>query len=308
MFTGDSDIEGWPTNSRFPGSANVGVGGWTCKNVLNKIDSQLSTHNPDWVVLVCGENDLAYGTNAATAFSRFSSVFAKIQATGARVLYMGTKPEPDTTPLHNKYQSYDTKIRELAASTAAADASAGAYPKLIMVDVYEGFEAIGNGGNLYQNDDLHLSNQGYALWTAWAIQAMSTQTTSEMQVVLDCYQWRSGTCLAVNNGAGGDINECTDGTHDCDNNAICTDTNGSFSCDCSTGWEGTGTSCANINECTEGTHDCDANAACTDTDGSFSCNCSTGWEGTGTSCTNINECTACARMRGNRYLTGLVRE
>lgn len=53
MFTGDSDIEGWSTAKTFPGSVNVGVGGWTCKNVLNKIGQQLRAHNPDWVVLVC---------------------------------------------------------------------------------------------------------------------------------------------------------------------------------------------------------------------------------------------------------------
>ena len=53
MFTGDSDIEGWSTAKKFPGSTNVGVGGWTCKSVLNKIDQQLRAHKPDWVVLVC---------------------------------------------------------------------------------------------------------------------------------------------------------------------------------------------------------------------------------------------------------------
>ena len=102
---------------------------------------------------------------------------------------------------------YDAEIRALATADAIAAAGAGAYPTLIMVDVYEGFEAVGNGGNLYQNDGLHLSTQGYTFWTAWSIQAMSTQPTSEMQVVLDCYQWRSGTCLAKNN-VGGAGSEC----------------------------------------------------------------------------------------------------
>lgn len=41
-----------------------------------------------------------------------------------------------------------------------------------------------------------------------------------------------------------DINECTEGTHNCDGNATCTDTDGSFDCVCNTGYTGNGTDCA----------------------------------------------------------------
>ena len=40
-----------------------------------------------------------------------------------------------------------------------------------------------------------------------------------------------------------DINECTTGTHNCDMNAICIDTDGSFNCTCNNGYEGNGTLC-----------------------------------------------------------------
>ena len=41
-----------------------------------------------------------------------------------------------------------------------------------------------------------------------------------------------------------DINECSN-TEDnnCDENAICTNTNGSFTCQCETGYTGNGTTC-----------------------------------------------------------------
>ena len=40
-----------------------------------------------------------------------------------------------------------------------------------------------------------------------------------------------------------DIDECTENQHDCDKNAICTNAEGSFSCDCIGGYTGNGTSC-----------------------------------------------------------------
>ena len=41
-----------------------------------------------------------------------------------------------------------------------------------------------------------------------------------------------------------DIDECTDGSHDCDANAGCTNTPGSFTCACNTGYSGDGVTCA----------------------------------------------------------------
>ena len=43
-----------------------------------------------------------------------------------------------------------------------------------------------------------------------------------------------------------DIDECAIGTHDChrDSNATCKDTDGSFTCICSEGFDGNGTFCA----------------------------------------------------------------
>jgi hypothetical protein len=40
-----------------------------------------------------------------------------------------------------------------------------------------------------------------------------------------------------------DINECTDGTHNCHPNASCTDNGPSFICTCDPGYTGDGTVC-----------------------------------------------------------------
>ena len=40
-----------------------------------------------------------------------------------------------------------------------------------------------------------------------------------------------------------DIDECTNGSHDCDMNANCTNTEGTFTCQCITGYYGNGYNC-----------------------------------------------------------------
>ena len=40
-----------------------------------------------------------------------------------------------------------------------------------------------------------------------------------------------------------DINECEVGTDSCDENADCTNTDGSYTCSCTTGYSGDGMSC-----------------------------------------------------------------
>jgi len=92
----------------------------------------------------------------------------------------------------------------------------------------------------------------------------------------------------------GDVNECADATlNNCDVNAFCTDTAGSFTCTCNPGYTGAGTTgtCINVNECADATlNNCDVNAVCTDTVGSYTCTCNTGYTGDGFTCTDINEC------------------
>ena len=109
-----------------------------------------------------------------------------------------------------------------------------------------------------------------------------------------------------------DINECENGSHDCNENATCVNTAGHFKCSCNKGFKGDGKTCSGIiyvllynlvhvyklpsdfisfcivqlgiDECQDGSHDCNEDATCVNTAGHFNCSCNNGFSGDGKTC------------------------
>jgi hypothetical protein len=94
-----------------------------------------------------------------------------------------------------------------------------------------------------------------------------------LTISCDCWLGYEG------NGTYCEPNACELQTHDCDQNATCTKTPGSFTCSCKSGFaqnqsmiDGTEGSCSDIDECLSQTHQCvKPNFLCTNTLGSYSC-------------------------------------
>ena len=76
----------------------------------------------------------------------------------------------------------------------------------------------------------------------------------------------------------------------CDADATCTNSTGSYSCACNSGFKGDGKVCDDINECLVDNGGCDKNAKCTNAPGSSSCACAPFWSGDGKTCTDVDEC------------------
>ena len=73
-----------------------------------------------------------------------------------------------------------------------------------------------------------------------------------------------------------DYDECLERSHDCNEQANCTNAYGSYNCICRQGYEGDGFSCSDIDECASGTDDCLGEDLCENLQGSYKCMCKDG--------------------------------
>ena len=77
----------------------------------------------------------------------------------------------------------------------------------------------------------------------------------------------------------------------CADLSSCSNSDGSFACDCNSGYRGDGISCDNIDECEEEIDDCNGLlASCADVVGAYNCSCLSGYQGDGRVCQDVDEC------------------
>eukprot|EP00554_Chaetoceros_debilis_P006079 CAMPEP_0194074766 /NCGR_PEP_ID=MMETSP0149-20130528/1841_1 /TAXON_ID=122233 /ORGANISM="Chaetoceros debilis, Strain MM31A-1" /LENGTH=333 /DNA_ID=CAMNT_0038755035 /DNA_START=92 /DNA_END=1093 /DNA_ORIENTATION=- len=195
IFMGDSDVDYWrDSRETLPGSFNYGIAGHTCNQVLQDFKSLLETTNDiSWMILVCGENDLYGSAGANKVFRRFKQIYREARKNDIRIIMMGTKPEPDTTNLHQKYRKYDKKLKKWAQKKAKNTDQ----PPFIFVDSYKAFEELGNPDSLYADDELHLSAEGYSYWNGWLKNAYSYGQENEEDYDYEggCYSWQNDECI-----------------------------------------------------------------------------------------------------------------
>ncbi|XP_019627938.1 PREDICTED: mucin-like protein isoform X2 [Branchiostoma belcheri] len=100
----------------------------------------------------------------------------------------------------------------------------------------------------------------------------------------------SGYSMLADNRTCVDIDECATGADNCHADATCTNTEGSFTCACNTGYSGDGTTCSDIDECQTNNGGCAQ--VCTNNGGSFLCSCNAGYQlnADGMACDDIDEC------------------
>ena len=81
--------------------------------------------------------------------------------------------------------------------------------------------------------------------------------------------------------------ECASETHDCHENAFCTDLANKFSCECNQGYAGDGKFCDDINECNDA-EICGQKSVCQNTVGTYQCECISGYQLEGDQCKGMH--------------------
>jgi lysophospholipase L1-like esterase len=162
VFVGSSTIRRWDVASYFPDLKiiNRGIDGTELSDAVRYIDRLVLRYEPRLVVVYAGDNDIGGGKiseQVSVDFERFvRAVHAKLP--DARILYIGIKPSPLRWLQVDRMRLANQVIRSICERD----------DRLAFLD----FDNLMLGWDekprrdLYVEDGLHLSPQGYQLWTA----------------------------------------------------------------------------------------------------------------------------------------------
>lgn len=88
-----------------------------------------------------------------------------------------------------------------------------------------------------------------------------------------------------------DVDECSDGTAMCSPDAMCTNTEGAYTCECVSGYVGDGKTCVMVDPCEPGTFECPEHSTCNRAgSGVYTCVCDPGYGENGPLCSDLDEC------------------
>jgi lysophospholipase L1-like esterase len=162
VFVGSSTIRRWDVASYFPDLKiiNRGIDGTELSDALKHIDRLVLRYEPRLVVMYAGDNDIGSGKlseQVSVDFERFvRAVQTRLPET--RILYIGIKPSPLRWLQVDRMRLANQVIRTICERD----------DRLAFLD----FDNLMLGWDekprrdLYAEDGLHLSPQGYQLWTA----------------------------------------------------------------------------------------------------------------------------------------------
>jgi lysophospholipase L1-like esterase len=165
VFVGSSSIRLWGSLARDMAPLpvlNRGFGGSQLAHAVHFAERAVIRYRPRAVVLYAGDNDLdeRSGKTAADVAADFRAFAARVHAAlpDARIYYLAIKPS----------RMRWARWPEMAKANAEIAAFCEADPRLAFLDVATPMLATGEppARALFVFDGLHLSDDGYALWTS----------------------------------------------------------------------------------------------------------------------------------------------
>ena len=162
VFVGSSSIVKWTTLAQdFPGLKvlNRGFGGSELGDSVFYAERIVTPHQPRFVVLYAGDNDLNAGKTPETVHADFQAFVAKVHAklSRARIVFIAIKPSPSRWEIREKAE----RANALIAAECAKD------ERLRFVDIWKPMldEKGEPRRDLFVADMLHINAAGYAIWT-----------------------------------------------------------------------------------------------------------------------------------------------
>ncbi len=162
VFYGSSSIRLWSSlagDLGEPRIVNLGFGGSTLADCARYFERLVVPHRPGSVVLYAGENDLGEGRSPLEVLGSFRDLRQRLDSKLGPIpfTFLSIKPSPARWPLTDAIRSANAMIRLELASR----------PDFHYIDLFA--PMLGPDGRpraeLYAFDGLHLSPEGYRLWT-----------------------------------------------------------------------------------------------------------------------------------------------
>ena len=163
VFTGSSSIVRWPLAESFPElgarAINRGFGGSVTSDAVRYVERIVVPCKPRTVVLYSGDNDLTTELTPEQIAEQFRFFVSKVRAAlpQARIVLISIKPSVQRWALIGKARAANAIIRR-DAKAATDVAFLDVEPLMLGADGMPRAE-------LYVADGLHLSQEGYRIWT-----------------------------------------------------------------------------------------------------------------------------------------------
>ena len=163
VFVGSSSILRWYTLTKDMAPMpvlNRGFGGSVIAHVTHFADRVVLPYEPSAIVLYAGDNDIAFGLSSDCALRDFEAFAAHIQsaAPNTPIYFISIKPSPSRMSVWDDM----ARANQLIAARTRLD------PGLHFIDVSEAMlDDTGQPiGELFVEDGLHMTPEGYQLWTS----------------------------------------------------------------------------------------------------------------------------------------------
>jgi lysophospholipase L1-like esterase len=161
VFVGSSSIRLWDVKQSFPDLPviNRGFGGSEIADSAHFAERIVVPCRPRIVVLYAGDNDLSRDKSPCRVHDDFQAFAARVHAAlpETRIVFISVKPSEKRWPLIHRMRALNALVRAACAEDA----------RLTFVDVEPAM--LGADGRprpeLFREDQLHLNEAGYRLWT-----------------------------------------------------------------------------------------------------------------------------------------------